>query len=190
MKQHFLQFWCFCQTWNYLLFSAYWAFRVYSSLSGFGMPYFFFGPSFFYADTCSIFDVFLNMKQSTFSSYMGNLCLLILESGLKMLYFLAILTSLLCNNFYTKKPLGNHILFLLQMAWKSPSWCWTLEWKWIHNTTPQRCLCPDDWTGKTRILCSISWRIVSYLKTHFSKFNYHKVTSIIACLQYENHFFS
>ena len=136
-SKHLLKIWCFPNM-TLSSFSAYWAFRVYSYLSGFGMPHFFFGPSLF----------------------------------------------------YTKKPLGNHILFLLQMAWKSPSWCWTLEWKWIHNTAPQRCLCPDDWIGKTRILCSISWRIVSYFETHFSNWNYHKVASIIACLQYKINYFS
>ena len=43
------------------------------------MPYFFFGPSFFHTYTCSIFDVFLNMKLSTFLSYVGILSLLILK---------------------------------------------------------------------------------------------------------------
>ena len=37
----------FFPTWNYILFSAYWAFRVYLSLSGFGMPYFFLAHRFF-----------------------------------------------------------------------------------------------------------------------------------------------
>ena len=34
-----------------IFFSAVWAFHVYSSLSGCGMPYFFFGPTFFHFGT-------------------------------------------------------------------------------------------------------------------------------------------
>ena len=42
-----VQFLILFGTWNYRLFQLKVAFRVYSYLSGFGMPYFFFGPSFF-----------------------------------------------------------------------------------------------------------------------------------------------
>ena len=54
----------FFGTWNCLLFQLKVAFRVYSYLSGCGMPYFFFGPSFFHSNTPYNFDVFPNMKLS------------------------------------------------------------------------------------------------------------------------------
>ena len=58
-------------------FSTYWAFYVYSYLSRFGMPYFW--PIFFHNYSYSNFDVFWNMKLSSFSTQSGISCLLIFE---------------------------------------------------------------------------------------------------------------